>query len=820
MKSKVHLKNQDEAKLIDVSNKLNPGRIFRGLLIPAVFLFFALTAFATDNSHKSPSVESKPVKIESTLKYLTAKSILDKNKFEAGSHGELELSFIISEKSKNINEDLTWNSNGNPLILRINAPLESGVTFGIDKNTKRPISEAVIEVKVPEGDASVTALIPYDVSSRVRVKHYNLRTYISAELQGSSGSQFQDSGMLDLKIKVETPLGTKVLVLIIISIAIFLFVVEWVRVDVVGILMMVTLPLLNLLSSKSTFTGLSSNAVVAIIGVMMVSAGLNKVGLVSRIVKPVIRAAGKSGSRLMIFLSTLIAIISSVMQNTGAAVLFLPGIRHACKQIKIPISSILMPIGMCAILGGTMTMIGTSPLILLNDILPSGMEKFGLLELTPIGVGFVIAGILYFSIVGRFFLKKINKDQVKHNKASQSPETIDVLSMYHHLDGPYELIVPKDFILPKNLPETVVQIRRTYLVNIVSINDDRGLKELAPPPDKKIRPGFSLCVYGPEEAVKNFVKLYSLELLSVPKHFKELFNKSVAGIVEAMVSPRSTMIGSTIREIGFRKTFEVSVLALFREGDAYYKEVSDIPLMAGDALLIYSTWEHFHLLQEMHHNFTIITPLEVEIQKPSKAKAAIFSFGIAFTLMLISSFYFQKLPYNPIPLSVCLMLGALLMVLTKVMSIKEAYAAVDWRTVFLLGGLIPLGMAVDQTGTAEWIATGIIAALGKSVTPLVLLVVLAVLSGAFCLVISNVGACTLLVPLGVSMAMQIGIDPRVAAIVVGLGVSNSFLLPTHQVNALYMGPGDYRTKDYMKVGGILSILYIVVLVSMTYLFYV
>jgi di/tricarboxylate transporter len=150
---------------------------------------------------------------------------------------------------------------------------------------------------------------------------------------------------------------------------------------------------------------------------------------------------------------------------------------------------------------------------------------------------------------------------------------------------------------------------------------------------------------------------------------------------------------------------------------------------------------------------------------------------------------------------------------------NEAYRAVDWRTVFLLGGLIPLGMAVDQTGTAEWIARGIVAGLGPLMSPLLLLIVLATLSCAFTMVISNVGACTLLVPLGISIANQIGVDPRVAAIVVGIGVSNSFILPTHQVNALYMGPGEYQTKDYIKIGGFLSFIYIAILVTMTYTFY-
>jgi di/tricarboxylate transporter len=187
--------------------------------------------------------------------------------------------------------------------------------------------------------------------------------------------------------------------------------------------------------------------------------------------------------------------------------------------------------------------------------------------------------------------------------------------------------------------------------------------------------------------------------------------------------------------------------------------------------------------------------------------------------MLLSSFYFQRFSYNPIPLSVCLMLGAVGMVLTRVITINEAYRAVDWRTVFLLAGLIPLGMAMNQTGTAAWIARGIVTGLGPLMTPLLFLVVMALLSCGFTMVISNVGACTLLLPLGISIANQIGVDPRVAAVVVGLGVSNSFVLPTHQVNALYMGPGAYRTKDYIKIGGPLAILYIAILVAMTYFLY-
>ncbi|MCB2190585.1 MAG: SLC13 family permease [Deltaproteobacteria bacterium] len=623
-----------------------------------------------------------------------------------------------------------------------------------------------------------------------------------------------------MPFEVDTHLRTKLLMLAVVAAAVFLFIVEWVRVDVVAIVMMVLLPELGLLNSADTFRGLSSNAVVAIIGVMIISYGLNRAGLVHRIIQPILGFVSKSPSRLVVTFSSLIAAISGVMQNTGAAVLFLPAIRSVTFQkLKVPISRVLMPIGMAAILGGTLTMIGTSPLILLNDILPPGMAKFGFLELTPIGLAIAIGGIAYLSTGGMKMLAKISGGQSDFQADKTGSGEDGFLNSYPLIKGPFEIVVPEGY-RPEQDTQEVVQIRRRYLVNIVAVAKSDGSCNYSPLPSTTIQPGLALCAYGPEDKVRSFVEQYGLVLKDNPQVFKDtMFNPSLAGIVEGVVSPRSSLIGQTIKEIRFRETFGVNPLAVHQSGHTYYQELADLPLQAGDTLLLHGTWEKFQALQEFHHNFIIITPFEKEFHKPEKAKWALVSFLVALVMMLISSFYFQSLPYNPIPLSVCLMVGAVGMVLTKVITISEAYHAVDWRTVFLLGGLIPLGMAVDQTGTANWIARGLVAGLGSLMSPLLLLVVLAVLSCAFTLVISNVGAATLLVPLGISIAHHIGIDPRVAAIVVGLGVSNSFLLPTHQVNALYMGPGEYKTRDYIRIGGILSFIYMVALVAMTYVFY-
>ncbi len=741
----------------------------------------------------------------------------------AGETDSFELEARLEGPEGSAEKHPLWDRNAAaPLVIWIASPDESGIVFIDRLHPDRPRHHMLLKFTLPSvSDAtSLTTQVEYRVNSRTSAGSHSFWMDVYGELIGANGIKIQDMGIIKLPFNVDTHLRTKLLMLMVIAAVVFLFIVEWVRVDVVAIAMMVLLPELGLLNAQDTFKGLSSNAVMAIIGVMIISYGLNRAGLVSRIIQPLLKYVGNSSHRLTVIFSGLIAVISSVMQNTGAAVLFLPAIRLVTSyRLKIPISRVLMPIGMAAILGGTLTMIGTSPLILLNDILPPGMPKFGFLELTPIGVALAAGGIAYLSTVGmRLLAGHPGSPSGGRNKEAGRAEE-GILSSYPLIKGPFEIYVPEDY-RPGRHPQSVVEIRRRFLVNIVASADADGTCRIAPLPETTILPGHILCVYGPLKAVTRFVRNFGVVLKKEPECFKDsMFNPSLAGIVEGVVSPRSSLIGKTIREIGFREAFGLNPLAIHQSGKTFYRQLADRPLQAGDAILLHSTWQQLHALQDLHQNLIIITPFEKEFHKPEKSGWALTCFLVALFLMILSSFYFQNRPYNPIPLSVCLMLGAVGMVLTRVITISEAYRAVDWRTVFLLGGLIPLGMAMDQTGTAEWIASGIVVGLGSLMSPLLFLFVLATLSCGFTLVISNVGACTLLIPLGISIANQIGVDPRVAAIVVGLGVSNSFILPTHQVNALYMGPGEYRTKDYIKIGGLLAIIYIVVLVAMTYFFY-
>ena len=592
-----------------------------------------------------------------------------------------------------------------------------------------------------------------------------------------------------------------IMVMSIIGIAVFLFIVEWVRVDVVAILVMVGLPLLGLVTPKEAFIGLSSNAVVSIIAVIIIGAGLDRTGVVNRMVTPLLRIAGNSASRIIIAICLAVAVISSFMQNVGAAALFLPAVQRVSRTLKIPISRLLMPIGFSAILGGTVTLVGSSPLILLNDLLvPFNLKPFGLFDVTPIGLALVGSGIAIFIILGRFILPR---GESESGETASLAKSEDISQM---IGETFELHTPADFTLYRD-PVMVGDLRRRYLVNVVSLVAPPDFKILNPELDVEIRSDVDIALCGKEKDVRRMAEAEGMLLKDHVEVFKEELAEHSSGTVEAVVPPRSPIVGKTINEYDIHRRFGATPLAIYREGDIYRSDIGDMALRVGDALLLHGSWKRLQGLQK-DRTLLLTTPIDGELMRPEKAILA--TAWLAASLVMILVFKIQ--------LSVCLMAGAIGMIVTKVLSIDEAYQSVDWRTIFLLGGLIPLGIATEKTGTAAWIAHAVLGAIG-TVSPIVLLAVIGVLATVFTLVISNVGATVLLVPLVVNMAIAANGDPRMAALVVGLATSNSFILPTHQVNALYMGPGHYRSVDFMKAGTVVSAMFLVVMIAMIYLFY-
>jgi di/tricarboxylate transporter len=281
-------------------------------------------------------------------------------------------------------------------------------------------------------------------------------------------------------------------------------------------------------------------------------------------------------------------------------------------------------------------------------------------------------------------------------------------------------------------------------------------------------------------------------------------------MAETIVSPRSELIGKTLSESDFKEMYGVNPVALAKGNKVFYSGLTNIRLHMGDTLLLQGPWERFHILKNhpQPRALSFATPLEGEIMRPQKAKLALTWLGLALLQVIVFK----------VQLGVALMSGALGMIITGVLSVEEAYRAVDWMTVFLLAGLIPLGIAFEKTGTAAFMANKVLEFIGQPI-PIVLLGVVGIMTSFFTLVISNVGATVLLVPLCMNMALMAGGDPRMAALVVGLSASNTFVLPTHQVNALIMRPGGYRTVDYTKAGVVMTAIFLAVELTVLYFFY-
>ena len=613
--------------------------------------------------------------------------------------------------------------------------------------------------------------------------------------------------------------GEMVWVLGILAIAVILFVTEVVSVDVAALCVLVLLgvsgalaPHLDaqpLLSQKQLFSGFSSNAVVALIAVMIIGAGLDKSGMMGRLAGVILKLGGNGEGRLRGLVAATVGLISSFMQNVGAAALLMPAVTRISARTGIPLSRLLMPLGFCAILGGTVTMIGTSPLILLNDLIlasnhslpeASRMEPFGLFDVTPVGLSLLVTGILYFVLFGHRVLP--SRDGGHH----ENPEsTMHYFRELYGVEGDlFELTIPYDSPL---VGRTVEEVELLHDLPFLLGLEVGGEPRLAPGRDLPIEGNAVVAVLGPKDQVDRFAERFKLELMPGLERFVEQLNPTRSGIAEVVIPPGSTLAGERLREVYMRKRYGLKVMTLYRGNRPITKRVGELMCEAGDTLLVHTTWSDLAEVAKSR-DFVVITDFPREAFRPHKVPHALLFFALALGLTLSGA---VKLP-------VALLVGALGMILSGVLSIDEAYKAVSWRTVFLLAGLIPMGLAMESSGTAAWVAQETLRLL-DGVPAWGLQAAVALLATAFALVMSNVGATVLLVPLAINIALGIGADPALFALTVGVATSNAFIIPTHQVNALILSPGGYRVGDFLRAGGIMTVLFLVVTLGALNLFY-
>ncbi|ROS01873.1 TrkA family protein [Sinobacterium caligoides] len=594
------------------------------------------------------------------------------------------------------------------------------------------------------------------------------------------------------------------LTLTIVSMTIMLLVTSRLRIDLVALISLCALALVQLLpgvtpfvSNRELIAGFSSNAVIAIIAIMIISAGLERSGG-SRIVAALLLRLGRRSNEHLRNLTMLsVGGLSGLMQNVGACALYVPVVRHICLRMNINPGFLMMPMGFAVMLGGCITMLGSSPLIILNDILPPEIPPFSLFEVAPIGIGLLISGCLYFQLWGKHFLPAAEQQSdTEHNERLNRLYGVDCQLHTLHIGAEFPLS-----------GHSAGEIEEKYKINIIALAHQQ--LSLSPHRDIIIPAPCNIGVIGDPEDLLRLCQQPGVQRSERCEPLLEAISATNAGITEIIIPPGSSLAGKRIRDIRIRRSYGITPLAIYRHNHVQQLQLRDVELQVGDSLLSYVSWRDLNRLAS-DKDFTLIDQHEPKlIISPDKLIIAVSAFVIALALSI----------FSPLSLSVSLLCGATIMIAGNVLSMDDAFHAVSWKTVFLLAGLLPLGAAMTNTGSSQWLAEHTLSLLGQHASEINLQILFAILASSFSLIISNIGATIVLTPLAIGITTSAGYDPRPIVLLIGVCASNAFLLPTNQVNALIQGPGNYSAKVFKQVGAGLTVSYAVIAISIINLLY-
>jgi di/tricarboxylate transporter len=572
--------------------------------------------------------------------------------------------------------------------------------------------------------------------------------------------------------------------------ALILFMWNRVRADVVGLIVMAALIVSGLVTPQQGISGFSNEAMITVAAMFVLSAGLSRTGTIDRVGRLVARLAGKSEIRLLLASVAIAVPLSAFINNTPVVVMMIPMLLGLAKEIGVAPSRLFIPVSFGSQMGGTLTLIGTSTnLLVAGLVLDLGMDRIRLFDVTPPALVLTSLGLLYLLTIGR--------------KLTPTRETQDDLvasyDLREYLTG---LIVdPNSPLIGRSLSDS--RFGEEFGLQVVGIERE-GSRIPFPRGDTVLLAGDHLLVRGKSPEIARIEEASGLRLATgQPALNLEEMQPKVAGdkeprLAELIVPPRSHVIGRTLQLLNFRSRFGVPVLAVQRHGEPLHESLRDTRLEAGDVLLVRGTPEE---LQRLHRDrdLALLGAVDIPPRRVRKMKVAV---GIMVAVVLLAAF-------NITTILVSSILGVVAMFLTRCMTPDEAYEDIDWMVLVLLGSIIPLGLAMQNTGTAQILAAGL---LGVT-EPLGLygsLAALYLLTSLLTEVISNNAAAVVLTPVAVAAALALGASPLPFVIAVMFAASNSFLTPIgYQTNTFIYGPGGYRFSDFARVGGPLMILMLI-----------
>jgi len=592
------------------------------------------------------------------------------------------------------------------------------------------------------------------------------------------------------------------------------------RSDVVALLSMLTLLLLGIISTEEALSGFSNSLVIMIAGLFIVGAGIFRTGLAEAAGNKTVKWGKGRPLLLLIMLMILVAVLSAFMSNTGTVAVLMPVIINVSMKMKISPSRFLMPIAYASSLGGVLTLIGTPPNLIASQTLADyGYERLGFFDFTPIGLVALVTGIVFLAVFGR---KLIPERIVVRESDSEEASPSELMKLYGLNDKIYQIKIPLND--EKLTGERLKDLKLTNQFGIYILTIERKWRDKRTFQPKQIRKpagantvlkkGDVINIEGPMDKVEYFAKTFGM---TIEAKTEGEINGSLVdgelGVAEILLTPHSKFINERVRDLGFRDKYSLNIVGMNRKGRYFFQEWGKEKLQFGDALLVQGNWSKIELISKEFQDVVVVgQPSEQASQAKANGKAPVA--GAIMIVMLIMMTFEIVAPVTAV------MIAAMAMVLTGCLrNMDEAYSRINWESVLLIAGMLPMAAALEKTGGVQYLSDISIEILGEF-GPLAVVAGFYFFTMLFSQFISNTATAVLFAPIAITTAVQMGVSPYPFLIAVSVAASMAFATPVASPpNALVMTAGGYSFMDFIKAGVPLQvILFVIMMIAIPFFF--
>jgi di/tricarboxylate transporter len=579
------------------------------------------------------------------------------------------------------------------------------------------------------------------------------------------------------------------LLLCLLAVALALFWWERVSSEVVALGLLLALALTGLVPADQAFAGFGSDTVIMILGLLILTAALERTGVVDVAGRAVLRNAGENPNRLLWIVMLASAGIGAFISNTASTAFFLPMVFGISKKSGISASKLLMPLAFSSIVTSSVTLVSTSTNMVVSGMMSSyGLPPMGMFELAPVGVPIAAIGLVYMFLARRFIPDR-----------AAPAELTDQFGVRPYLS---EIVIrPGSALAGKTLAES--NVSQQLGLEVLRIIRDK--ENITPRANIALREGDVLLVEGSQEDIVKIKDTAGVEIIAdVHLSDPDLAAEDTA-LVEAALLPGSPLIGRTLKRQRFREHYGLQVLGINHHGVNLVRKLSQAPLSLGDVLLVQGRRENIARTHESNV-FRVLGPMEqVEEIRPRRERAPLAIAIFVGVLALVTA--------RVLTLPLAVMLGALLVFVTRCITPEEAYARVEWKAIILIGSMLSLGAAMEHIGAAKYLAWQLVSLIGTT-QPLWLLTVFFALTVFLTQPMSNQAAAIVILPIAMQTALHAGLNPRTFAMMIAVAASCSYLTPLEPSCLMVYGPGRYRFVDFLKIGSVLTLLIYVVAITL------